>query len=56
MANLFDALLCCIYRYRGTPDNPAFWPRALKDLPFAAGKERYYTIDVLLDVVLHAPD
>ncbi len=26
--------------YRGTPDNPAFWPRALLDLPFAAGK--YY--------------
>ena len=24
--------------YRGTPDNPAFWSRALKDLPFAAGK------------------
>jgi hypothetical protein len=23
--------------YRGTPDNPAFWPRAIKDLPFAAG-------------------
>jgi ChaC-like protein len=22
--------------YRGTPDNPAFWPRALRDLPFAA--------------------
>lgn len=22
--------------YRGTPDNPAFWPRALQDLPFAA--------------------
>jgi alpha-tubulin suppressor-like RCC1 family protein len=22
--------------YRGTPDNPAFWPRALHDLPFAA--------------------
>lgn len=24
--------------YRGTPDNPGFWPRALFDLPFAAGK------------------
>lgn len=24
--------------YRGTHDNPAFWPRALRDLPFAAGK------------------
>jgi hypothetical protein len=24
--------------YRGTPDNPAFFPRALLDLPFAAGK------------------
>jgi hypothetical protein len=24
--------------YRGTPDNPAFWPRALRDVPFAAGK------------------
>lgn len=24
--------------YRGTPDNPAFWKRALLDLPFAAGK------------------
>lgn len=23
--------------YRGTPDNPAFWRRALLDLPFAAG-------------------
>lgn len=23
--------------YRGTPDNPALWPRALTDLPFAAG-------------------
>ena len=23
--------------YRGTPENPAFWPRALRDLPFAAG-------------------
>jgi hypothetical protein len=23
--------------YRGTPDNPAFWPRALRDVPFAAG-------------------
>jgi hypothetical protein len=23
--------------YRGTPDNPAFWTRALLDLPFAAG-------------------
>jgi alpha-tubulin suppressor-like RCC1 family protein/cation transport regulator ChaC len=22
--------------YRGTPDNPAFWPRALRDLSFAA--------------------
>ena len=22
--------------YRGTPDNPAFWPRALQDIPFAA--------------------
>jgi alpha-tubulin suppressor-like RCC1 family protein len=22
--------------YRGTPANPAFWPRALRDLPFAA--------------------
>ena len=22
--------------YRGTPDNPAFWSRALKDLPYAA--------------------
>jgi alpha-tubulin suppressor-like RCC1 family protein/cation transport regulator ChaC len=22
--------------YRGTPQNPAFWPRALRDLPFAA--------------------
>jgi alpha-tubulin suppressor-like RCC1 family protein len=22
--------------YRGTPDNPAIWPRALRDLPFAA--------------------
>jgi hypothetical protein len=25
--------------YRGTPDNPAFWPRVLRDLPFAAGKD-----------------
>jgi cation transport regulator ChaC len=24
--------------YRGTPDNPAIWPRALLDLPFAAGR------------------
>lgn len=24
--------------YRGTPDNPAFWRRALFDLSFAAGK------------------
>ena len=24
--------------YRGTPDNPAFWKRALFDLPYAAGK------------------
>jgi len=24
--------------YRGTVDNPAFWPRALRDLPLAAGK------------------
>ena len=24
--------------YRGTPDNPAIWPRAMLDLPFAAGK------------------
>jgi hypothetical protein len=23
--------------YRGTPDNPGFWRRALLDLPFAAG-------------------
>ena len=23
--------------YRGTPDNPAIWPRVLRDLPFAAG-------------------
>ena len=28
---LIQALL-----YRGTPDNPAFWSRALRDLPFAA--------------------
>jgi len=31
-AAIVDALL-----YRGTPDNPAMWPRALRDLPFAAG-------------------
>ena len=30
--DLHQALL-----YRGTPDNPAFWPRALRDLPFTAG-------------------
>lgn len=30
--NVVPALL-----YRGTPSNPAIWPRALKDLPFAAG-------------------
>ena len=24
--------------YRGTPDNPAMWPRALRDLLFAAGR------------------
>ena len=24
--------------YRGTPDNPAFWKRALLDLPLAAGE------------------
>ena len=26
--------------YRGTPDNPAMWERALLDLPYAAGKSR----------------
>ena len=29
--------------YRGTPDNPAFWKRALLDLPFAAGKSHTRT-------------
>jgi cation transport regulator ChaC len=27
--------------YRGTPDNPAMWERALLDLPFAAGMYKY---------------
>jgi cation transport regulator ChaC len=26
--------------YRGTPDNPAFWPRALLDLPLTAGRSQ----------------
>ena len=36
--------------YRGTPENPAFWPRALLDLPLAAG--RVYSL--LLLSQLHA--
>ena len=28
--------------YRGTPDNPAFWSRALLDLDYAAGKKLVY--------------
>lgn len=33
--------------YRGTPDNPGFWPRALFDLPFAAGKSSYMLLVVV---------
>ena len=41
--NVVQALL-----YRGTPDNPAMWPRALRDLSFAAG--RSYLVRSLVKV------
>ena len=36
--------------YRGTPDNPAFWPRLLWDLPLAAGTH----VDVWLFFLKHS--
>lgn len=32
--------------YRGGPDNPAFWRRALLDLPYAAGKKNELRISL----------